>query len=89
MKMLSRNANDRPTDSSIIEMQELFATVAEEENEIDDSQLCVVCLKNARSHVCVPCGHKILCEECAPTIKQQRKCPICRAEVIYCTKIFE
>jgi hypothetical protein len=37
--MLSRNANKRPTASSIIEMQELFASVAEEENEYYESEL--------------------------------------------------
>jgi baculoviral IAP repeat-containing protein 2/3 len=88
MEMLSRNPNYRPTAASIIE-RDLFCNVAEEENEIDNSNLCVICLENARSHACIPCGHKILCEECAPTMYQQGKCPICRAEVTYCTKIFE
>jgi baculoviral IAP repeat-containing protein 2/3 len=89
MKMLSRNPNNRPTASSVVEMQDLFCTIAKEENEIDDSHLCVICLENARSHACIPCGHKILCQECAPTIEQQGKCPVCRAELSHCTKIFE
>jgi hypothetical protein len=85
MKMLSRNADNRPTASSIIEMQELF--VAEEENEIDESQLCVICKENANSHACIPCGHKILCEECVPVIESKGKCPKCHAEVNCCIKI--
>jgi NIMA (never in mitosis gene a)-related kinase len=89
MKMLSRNPNNRPTASSIIELRDLFHNVAQEEKEIDDSQLCVVCLENARNHACAPCGHKVLCEKCAPMIEQQGKCPICRAEVMCCAKIFE
>jgi serine/threonine protein kinase len=89
MKMLSRNANNRPTASSIITMQNLFEAIAQEDNEIDESQSCVVCLENVRNHACIPCGHKVLCEECAPNIEQQGKCPICRAEVTYCTKIYE
>ncbi len=88
MTMLSRDANDRPKAATIIEM-DLFGEIAEEEKEIDESKICVICLDQERSHACVPCGHKVLCEECAPQIQREGKCPICRAEITSCTKIFE
>ena len=38
---------------------------------------CVVCMASERSHVAVPCGHRVLCETCATKAKI-KACPICR-----------
>ncbi len=44
---------------------------------------CCVCLIPPKTHACVPCGHKCLCEGCAFIIMNgqdltEKKCPICR-----------
>ena len=48
--------------------------------EDDDEKLCVVCVEEDKSRVCVPCGHVCLCSNCA-TNKAIKVCPMCRAEI--------
>ncbi len=48
--------------------------------EDDDQKLCVICMDNQKSQVCVPCGHRCLCVVCAAENKPS-SCPICRADV--------
>ena len=48
--------------------------------EDDDHMLCVICMENQKSQVCVPCGHRCLCVVCAAENKPN-SCPICRADV--------
>eukprot|EP00667_Euglena_gracilis_P004216 EG_transcript_4236 len=40
----------------------------------DDSKDCVICLENRREQR-LPCGHKVLCNECVVTVSH---CPMCR-----------
>ena len=58
----------------------------------DDSANCVVCLTEAKTHACVPCGHLCLCAGCTDLLKMDasrrsrgrgRKpaCPLCRSPV--------
>lgn len=46
---------------------------------------CVVCLHDAVSYSCFPCGHACLCESCAVSIVNNQmnnnSCPICRSEL--------
>jgi ankyrin repeat protein len=58
-------------------------------NKTDDNKECVICLENNRTHVCVPCGHYALCAECSTKVKKMRQCPICRADIASCIKVFE
>ena len=44
----------------------------------EDRMLCVVCQESERGVLLVPCGHCVLCPECAPACSA---CPICRADV--------
>jgi hypothetical protein len=61
-----------------------FAEVRmDEEEDIDENQLCVVCLENPREEVLVPCGHWVMCSECCAEIKSSsNECPMCRQEII-------
>ena len=46
---------------------------------------CVVCLDRAASYILIPCGHMVLCRECARFAgpgKTVEQCPICR-EIIH------
>jgi hypothetical protein len=56
-----------------------------EEDIIPKGQECCVCLSKRRTHVMIPCGHRAICEECAPAINT---CPICRAAVTTKVKVF-
>ena len=42
---------------------------------------CLVCLNKSVSHVCLPCGHAVLCKTCAPLYGRNRRfkqCGVCR-----------
>jgi hypothetical protein len=89
LKMLNRDAAARPTAKLIVDMHSLFGSIAEEQTQIDESNLCVICLDKIRTHPCIPCGHKVLCADCAPAIQDDGKCPVCRAEIANCNKIYD
>jgi len=49
---------------------------------------CVVCLVNQRDHILIPCGHFVLCGECAfgdmglrENGSDKTPCPICKAKI--------
>ena len=55
----------------------------EKVNEVIEAKdECIVCMDNERNHICTPCGHLCLCQDCIDVINN--KCPICRKE---CTVI--
>lgn len=47
-------------------------------SDIPESEECVVCMDDARTHAIVSCGHQVLCAACA-TNTRLKKCPVCRA----------
>ncbi|KAM9296578.1 baculoviral IAP repeat-containing protein 7 [Gastrophryne carolinensis] len=50
---------------------------AEEElRQLKDERMCKVCMDKDVSILFVPCGHLVVCMDCAPNL---RHCPICRA----------
>lgn len=51
--------------------------------EIKEEYLCVICQRNKKDIILLPCNHYIICRECEENnynITQERKCPICRNE---------
>ena len=57
--------------------------------EVPEEELCVVCWTNAKSHLCVPCGHHCLCATCLLiTNPIVRGCPLCRAAVREVIKVY-
>merc|ERR1712228_67609 len=48
---------------------------------------CVICLDNKRTHCCVPCGHKCLCEQCKDLTNG--KCPICQRAIDSFIKVYD
>ena len=47
------------------------------DDELDDSELCILCLDAKLTHVCVPCGHRVLCDSCN-ALATFTECPFCR-----------
>eukprot|EP00927_Polykrikos_kofoidii_P042922 TRINITY_DN3698_c0_g2_i1.p1 TRINITY_DN3698_c0_g2~~TRINITY_DN3698_c0_g2_i1.p1 ORF type:complete len:214 (-),score=26.51 TRINITY_DN3698_c0_g2_i1:420-1061(-) len=43
---------------------------------IKEEPVCVICLTEHASHMIVPCGHLVLCEECCS--QPIHSCPVCR-----------
>lgn len=64
-------------DAKALEMQKKLDRQVEEQNEL---KLCVICLSNEKSILCLPCRHLCLCEACS-SHQELDKCPICRLEI--------
>jgi hypothetical protein len=60
-----------------LEMQKKLDRQVEEQNEL---KLCVICLSNEKSILCLPCRHLCLCKTCSRR-QEVAKCPICRLEI--------
>jgi hypothetical protein len=56
-----------------------------EEGELKEDDECVICMSAKRVRLAVPCGHRLLCEECKFDGKQ---CPLCRKNIEQIIKIF-
>ena len=61
---------------------------ADAASTVATSLQCVVCMSSERSHVAVPCGHRVLCEGCATKAKI-KACPLCRKPVQMWMMVFE
>lgn len=60
-----------------LEMQMKLDRQVEEQNEL---KLCVICLANDKTILCLPCRHLCLCKACSCR-QEVTKCPICRLEI--------
>jgi hypothetical protein len=54
--------------------------------EVDDHDLCVICMDNRINTVMVPCGHFCICHPCARELSHV--CPICRSHVQMVQRIY-
>nr|XP_019568243.1 PREDICTED: baculoviral IAP repeat-containing protein 3 [Rhinolophus sinicus]XP_019568244.1 PREDICTED: baculoviral IAP repeat-containing protein 3 [Rhinolophus sinicus] len=50
----------------------------EQLRRLQEERTCKVCMDKEVSIVFIPCGHLIVCKDCAPSL---RKCPICRGTI--------
>ena len=53
----------------------------------DESDMCVICIDEKRSHLCVPCGHRCLCTSCAQK-HTPTSCPVCRQDVAMVVRVY-
>uniref|UniRef100_K7DRD3 RING-type E3 ubiquitin transferase n=1 Tax=Pan troglodytes TaxID=9598 RepID=K7DRD3_PANTR len=52
--------------------------VEEQLRRLQEERTCKVCMDKEVSIVFIPCGHLVVCKDCAPSL---RKCPICRSTI--------
>ena len=59
--------------------------------KVDSDKLCSVCMSKPINTVCVPCGHRCVCNECANDLRARNKisCIICRKKVDTFVKTFD
>ncbi|MEJ1281068.1 baculoviral IAP repeat-containing 3 [Cricetulus griseus] len=50
----------------------------EQLRKLQEERTCKVCMDREVSIVFIPCGHLVVCKDCAPSL---RKCPICRGTI--------
>ncbi|XP_035121075.2 baculoviral IAP repeat-containing protein 3 isoform X3 [Callithrix jacchus] len=53
-------------------------SVEEQLRRLQEERTCKVCMEKEVSIVFIPCGHLVVCQDCAPSL---RKCPICRSTI--------
>ncbi|XP_055509876.1 baculoviral IAP repeat-containing protein 3-like [Leucoraja erinacea] len=68
----SRASNGRREPSA----QEQGLSAEEQLRQLKNERTCKVCMDKDVCIVFLPCGHLVVCRECAPNL---RRCPICRA----------
>ncbi|XP_072414269.1 baculoviral IAP repeat-containing protein 7-like isoform X2 [Chiloscyllium punctatum] len=56
--------------------QRMDLSAEEQLRQLKNERTCKVCLDKEVSIVFIPCGHLVVCNDCAPNL---RTCPICRA----------
>ncbi|XP_069809501.1 baculoviral IAP repeat-containing protein 7 isoform X4 [Dendropsophus ebraccatus] len=71
----AQRANTEPQPSK---EPEVALSTEEQLRRLKDERLCKVCMDKDVSMVFVPCGHLVVCMDCAPNL---RHCPICRAMI--------
>ncbi|XP_034980047.1 baculoviral IAP repeat-containing protein 7 [Zootoca vivipara] len=64
---------------------ESAVSTEEELRRLREERMCKVCMDKDVSIVLVPCGHLVVCPECAPNL---RRCPICRGVIRDSMKAF-
>ena len=59
--------------------------------EVEEGELCIVCLAKRRKAIFVHCGHRVCCCRCAIIIKTSTspRCPICREDVEAVYRVFD
>ncbi|XP_004689103.1 PREDICTED: baculoviral IAP repeat-containing protein 3 [Condylura cristata] len=53
-------------------------SMEEQLRRLQEERTCKVCMDKEVSIVFIPCGHLVVCKDCAPSL---RKCPICRGTI--------
>lgn len=68
-----------------------FRTCFQEQSSLKtEKKVCAVCLDHTPEMLCVPCGHKALCVQCAErTMMHGKRCPICRSRASKFIKVFD
>ncbi|MED6149077.1 hypothetical protein PIB30_059076 [Stylosanthes scabra] len=72
-------------------IDEVDPQLDEQNEDVPDGQLCVICLMRRRRSVFIPCGHLVCCQGCAISVEREvaPKCPVCRQEIRDSVRIFE
>jgi hypothetical protein len=67
-----------------------YKPVQPEPNSVPHDETCVVCMDEKKTHAAVPCGHLLVCTNCADQllIHNNNDCPTCRTPVQQYMKIF-
>ncbi|XP_062342175.1 baculoviral IAP repeat-containing protein 2 isoform X2 [Osmerus eperlanus] len=65
--------------NDVLLLRDLMDLPMEEQlRRLQEERTCKVCMDKEVNIVFIPCGHLVVCKECAPSL---RKCPICRGLV--------
>jgi len=69
---------------------DLIDDVISSDSDIEDENMCIVCFENKKDTVFYKCGHLACCNACAILMRDKNaECPICRAQIIDVTKIYQ
>jgi hypothetical protein len=54
----------------------------------ESDMTCVICMDRRRNMALQPCGHLVLCRECAGHFRRGSRCPICKGRVTRTQEMF-
>ena len=62
----------------IVGLQESLKIFEDQNQDLQDSRLCKICMVEDVSQVLNPCNHVVCCNDCITSLQ---KCPICRKDI--------
>jgi hypothetical protein len=72
-----------------MDLQDAYAAeIAARRERESDENLCVCCMDKQADHAVLPCGHKCVCADDTRAVVRMGTCPVCRATVRSCAKIW-
>ncbi|KAL4435992.1 hypothetical protein ABPG74_022227 [Tetrahymena malaccensis] len=60
-----------------------------QKQEVDDENMCIICMNEESSYTLIPCGHKKYCGACAEEMVKQKQCAFCRKPCQQSLRIFD
>ncbi|XP_063793314.1 E3 ubiquitin-protein ligase XIAP isoform X1 [Pseudophryne corroboree] len=73
------------TENGDAKQREIENSIEEKLRKLEEEKICKVCMDKAVSIVFIPCGHLVVCSDCAEALD---KCPICCTIIHRRQKIF-
>ena len=79
-RMAARGKTDvKPVDDCVENASPEIKALTEELEDLEDDDLCKLCIEEPREVVVLPCGHFLMCRCCAA---HQFNCPVCRTTIV-------
>ncbi|EAR99687.2 zinc finger, C3HC4 type (RING finger) protein (macronuclear) [Tetrahymena thermophila SB210] len=60
-----------------------------QKQDIDDENMCIICMNEESAYTLIPCGHKKYCGACAEEMVKQKQCAFCRKPCQQSLRIFD
>ncbi|NXS64417.1 XIAP ligase, partial [Brachypteracias leptosomus] len=79
-------ANEIPVEQDeLIQLQNLYLSTEEKLRHLQEEKLCKICMAKDISVVFIPCGHLVVCKDCAEAFHE---CPLCRTNIMKRQEVF-
>ncbi|KAL4486060.1 hypothetical protein ABPG72_003994 [Tetrahymena utriculariae] len=60
-----------------------------QKQDVDDENMCIICMNEESTYTLIPCGHKKYCGACAEEMVKQKQCAFCRKPCQQSLRIFD
>lgn len=85
-KRLSKKTDSGQAASNIQPGNITTIVLESDDDDIEDSELCKICMEREIDCVLLECGHYLTCVSCG---RKLAECPICRQNIVRCVRTFK